>query len=220
MLTQHLHITQEAFCQHIKGVFTVHVTVTKQPAENYLPIPESQLSLNKEVAAVSSSWSASCLKRLPGRKLSSLPAVKDWGAWRRKDKQVMGHLKTSTWQKSCSETGAWLRSDLQQSQRTAAIRKLLTFYHEATLWMRRTEESPALELFLAMNDSNAGNVKDNIDIIFNIDNQIFVWFWSYRVHEIFRNLDLCLWPLPLTLKSSSLRLLLHAPMVLTLWSPP
>lgn len=54
--------------------------------KGYLLIPESQLSLNKEGEAESSSWSTSCLNRLPGWKLSALSAFVDGGVCRKREK--------------------------------------------------------------------------------------------------------------------------------------
>lgn len=54
--------------------------------KGYLLIPESQLSLNKEGEAESSSWSASCLNRLPGWKRSGFSAFVDGGVCGRREK--------------------------------------------------------------------------------------------------------------------------------------
>lgn len=57
--------------------------------KGYLLIPESQLSLNKEGEAESSSWSASCLKRLPGWKRSGFSAFVDGGVCGRREKATI-----------------------------------------------------------------------------------------------------------------------------------
>lgn len=57
--------------------------------KGYLLIPESQLSLNKEGEAESSSWSASCLNRLPGWKRSGFSAFVDGGVCRRREKAAI-----------------------------------------------------------------------------------------------------------------------------------
>lgn len=76
------------------SIFTIH-SFCKDKAnkkswaiKGYLVMPDSQLSLNKEGAAMSSSWSASCLNRLPGWKLSSRSAVDDDEAWWMKEKKL------------------------------------------------------------------------------------------------------------------------------------
>lgn len=64
---------------------SANADIKSRAMKAYLAIPDSQLSLNKEGAAESSSWSASCLNRLPGRKLSTLSALEDGGVCRKKE---------------------------------------------------------------------------------------------------------------------------------------
>lgn len=61
----------------------------------YLVIPESQLSLNREGEAESSSWSTSCLKKLPGWKLSALSAFTTGGVCRGRGGQQHPSLSNS-----------------------------------------------------------------------------------------------------------------------------
>lgn len=73
--------------------------IKSRAIKGYLVMPDSQLSLNKEGEADSSSWSTSCLNKLPGWKLSALSAFVDGGVCRRrreKTTSVTDHCKRST----------------------------------------------------------------------------------------------------------------------------
>lgn len=78
---------------------SVKADIKSRAVKGYLVMPDSQLSLNKEGEADSSSWSTSCLNRLPGWKLSALSAFVDGGVCRTRRKEktisVTDHCKRS-----------------------------------------------------------------------------------------------------------------------------
>lgn len=69
---------------HLYWQISMRVDIKSGAVKGYLVMPDSQLSLNKEGEADSSSWSTSCLNRLPGWKLPALSAFVDGGVCRRR----------------------------------------------------------------------------------------------------------------------------------------
>lgn len=89
IITQHTFLERQNYIYYTYNFYkgSAKADIKSRAIKAYLAIPDSQLSLNKEGAAESSSWSASCLNRLPGRKLSTLSALEDGGVCRKKEKK-------------------------------------------------------------------------------------------------------------------------------------